>query len=523
MTRHLHLYGLLTLLILLAEGRAWGHAAPPSSPSRPAARPLPKLAVAALVQEPAAQDQKNIEDLLTIELGNQPFLQLVDRQALQAVMKEHAIVLSNQMDPKGAMALGKFAGADYLLYVLVVNDNGLATQRKAMVRLVEAATGQVRVNDQVALSENLALSLAAVREKVLAAVRPESQAVNRLTVGIAALPNRSGTDRSDKLGIELQKALRTRLSREPWAVVLEREYPRVLLDELELGRAGIVGGKTAETLPPADFVLSGAIEDVGREYEAGRPWKVRLDLTLRLRGHRGQLRQTFRSDAIEAAANELMPKIEEFRRQPASQSAVPEKELWRRQAMYLMPRRCETWAEAIVPNFSVSTASIRLETIRAWENVLVLDGNDWEAMTNLGICLIGFDRWYRGNAAAAAKCVAGSQLVERAAQQTERCSRRHVHRLYRADARHGTSSGQGNGSVRRRSRQGIQACRQFLGEVGTRHAGIDRRQSGLASGKVGSRDPECRQRPRHRARGVSTRTCARARLGARCLSADPAS
>ncbi len=181
-----------------------------------------------------------------------------------------------------------------------------------------------------------------------------------------------------------------------------------------MGRAGIVGGKTAETLPPADFVLSGAIEDVGREYEAGRPWKVRLDLTLRLRGHRGQLRQTFRSDAIEAAANELMPKIEEFRRQPASQSAVPEKELWRRQAMYLMPRRCETWAEAIVPNFSVSTASIRLETIRAWENVLVLDGNDWEAMTNLGICLIGFDRWYRGNAAAAAKCVAGSQLVERA-------------------------------------------------------------------------------------------------------------
>ena len=130
MTRHLHLYGLLTLLILLAEGRAWGHAAPPSSPSRPAARPLPKLAVAALVQEPAAQDQKNIEDLLTIELGNQPFLQLVDRQALQAVMKEHAIVLGNQMDPKGAMALGKFAGADYLLYVLVVNDNGLATRAK---------------------------------------------------------------------------------------------------------------------------------------------------------------------------------------------------------------------------------------------------------------------------------------------------------------------------------------------------------------------------------------------------------
>ena len=393
-----------------------------------------------------------------------------------------------------------------------------------MVRLVEAATGQVRVDDQVALSENLALSLAAVREKVLAAVRPESQAVNRLTVGIAALPNRSGTDRSDKLGIELQKALRTRLSREPWAVVLEREYPRVLLDELELGRAGIVGGKTAETLPPADFVLSGAIEDVGREYEAGRPWKVRLDLTLRLRGHRGQLRQTFRSDAIEAAANELMPKIEEFRRQPASQSAVPEKELWRRQAMYLMPRRCETWAEAIVPNFSVSTALIRLETIRAWENVLVLDGNDWEAMTNLGICLIGFDRWYRGDAAAAAKCVAGSQLVERGLRSKP------------SDVLADTFIAC-IGPMRDMAPARAREMAQYVVDHGKefKHADSFWVKSALVTpaSTGGSQDllrekwdraiRKCRQRPRHRARGVSTRTCARARLGARCLSADPAS
>ena len=35
-----------------------------------------------------------------IELANQPFLQLVDRQAIQAVLKEHAIALSNLNDTK---------------------------------------------------------------------------------------------------------------------------------------------------------------------------------------------------------------------------------------------------------------------------------------------------------------------------------------------------------------------------------------------------------------------------------------
>lgn len=108
-----------------------------------------------------------------------------------------------------------------------------------------------------------------------------------------------------------------------------------------------------------------------------------------------------------------MAKIEEVRRQPIPQTVVAEKELWRRQAIYLTPRRGETWADAIVPNFVSSSELNRIETIRAWENVLVLDGNDTEAMTYLGVCLIGFNRW-SGRSGAAVQCVAGSQLVERA-------------------------------------------------------------------------------------------------------------
>ena len=66
--------------------------------ARLAAKPLPKLAVVTVVQEITGPDRENIEDLLLIELGHQPFLQLVDRQALQTVMKEHAIALTNPGD-----------------------------------------------------------------------------------------------------------------------------------------------------------------------------------------------------------------------------------------------------------------------------------------------------------------------------------------------------------------------------------------------------------------------------------------
>ena len=60
-------------------------------------------------------------------------------------MKEHAIALSNLNDAKNASALGKFAGADYLLHVLIREKK--AGNDKASIRLVEVATGQVKLEE----------------------------------------------------------------------------------------------------------------------------------------------------------------------------------------------------------------------------------------------------------------------------------------------------------------------------------------------------------------------------------------
>ena len=196
---------------------------------------------------------------------------------------------------------------------------------------------------------------------------------------------------------------------------MEREYPTILLNEIDLTRAGLVAGKEIEAIPPADLVISGSMDDVSRVYEPDKPWEVTLDLSLRLRGNANQVSQTFRSDAIEAAADKIMQKIEEVRRQPVAEAAVPEKELWRRQALYLTPKPYDASRVGLNPSFPWLRESNRLELIRTWENVLLLDNNDAEAMIYLGACLIGIEpgwshhdkeRW-------TAQWIAASRLVER--------------------------------------------------------------------------------------------------------------
>ena len=414
MVRQIGLRIILTVLLLLATNPAWGQGVP-----TPVAKPSahkPALAVTVSTQQVNGQNNESLEDLLMIEMANQSVLQIVDRQKLQAVLKEQATALSNVGNTQNAIALGKFVGADYLLHVLL-------GKKAATVRLVEVASGQVKLEGDVGLRDDLALSAAAIRERVLAALQPESQAANRLTVGIAAFPNRSGTDRSDKLGIELQKALRKRLQQRPWAVVLERQYPAALLEEVDLARLGLVRKNAVEKLPPADLVILGTLDDVGREYEPGKPWAVKLDLTLRLQGHSTQIQQACRSDAVEEAADLIAAKIDKFHKQPTSQAIIPEKELWRRQALYLMPRpMLSGYRNAIIPEFYSSNETNQREVIRAWENVLLLDDTNAEAMTYLGVCGIGFSRWYYNGvnitgaerSTKSAQWVAASRLLERA-------------------------------------------------------------------------------------------------------------
>jgi hypothetical protein len=118
---------------------------------------LRSLAVTVVAKDDPRRIGQSIDDLLAVEMARQSLLQIVDRQRMQAVLKEHAISLGNTCNAKNAIALSKFVGADYLLHVFL-------EKKTAAVRLVEVAGGQVKFEGQVALRDDLALSAAAIRE-----------------------------------------------------------------------------------------------------------------------------------------------------------------------------------------------------------------------------------------------------------------------------------------------------------------------------------------------------------------------
>lgn len=387
---------------------AWGQE---SIATRPAA-PLPVLAML-MVTDPSVGDPA-VEDILLSEMASQAYMRLVDRSELKKVLQEHSLSLAGLAERNNAAQLGKITGAEFLLFVTVSNE-------KAAGRLVEVSSGKVLMEDHVKLRPDLPLAAAALREKTLAALKLTPEKRDRLTVGIAAFPNRSGTDRSDKLGLELQKALRARLQQEKWAVVLEREYPTGLLAEVELTRVGLAKG-TADQLPPADLVITGTMEDVTRQYSADKPWEIKLELTIRLHAQSVSEQLICQSDRIESAADEVVNKIIARRQRPsASQPAETEKEYWRLQALRFMPRSSYQVGRGPFDCMSDRQKLDAREAIRAWENLLLLDSDDVDARMNLGICLVslycndlrlkdtnGLDR----KRVATEQCLRGSRLVE---------------------------------------------------------------------------------------------------------------
>jgi len=359
---------------------------------------------------------ENIEDILTVNMSAQGFLQLVERAQLKLILKEHEIGLSALVDNNKAIQVGNLVGAEYLLFVKIYHN-------RVSIRLIEVRTGKIVLEEDLNIYEDIFLTSAAIREKVIKALKLKPNITECHTVGIISFINKSGTDRSDKLNLELQKSIRQRLRSETWATLLERQYPTGLLEEVELARMGLTKDNV-EKLPPADMVIFGTLQDVSSSYK-GNTWDVNIELLVRLQKRTASFTITCQSDRLEETAKRIVEEINNFRRkQTESFSVKQEKELWRRQALYLMPRSSYQVGRYYFDCISERQKNDTLEAIRAWENLLLLDPDNTEAKLNLGMCLISLYRsplkWEQGSVQVTAReqTLRGSLLVE-AAMRTE--------------------------------------------------------------------------------------------------------
>ncbi|KKL82545.1 hypothetical protein LCGC14_1983680, partial [marine sediment metagenome] len=139
--------------------------------------------------------------------------------------------------------------------------------------------------------------------------------------------------------------------------------------------------------------ILGAMEDVSKEHAADKPWRVKLDLTVRLGKRSARFDVVCGSDDLDKAADRIVRQIDAVRRrQAAVESAESEVLLWRRHALYLMPRSVYSVGRGPHDCYGRRVRLDTFEMIRAWENVLLLDADDAEAKMDLAVCLVSLSR-----------------------------------------------------------------------------------------------------------------------------------
>ena len=359
--------------LALLAGSCWAEPADPS----PDGGERVTLAVLAS-GDGASEATEHLADILVVELSAVESLQLVDRAELEKVIKEQELSRRGLSAPEESISVGKLVGAQYLLW-LGAAGSGLG------VRLTEVATTRVCLEESVKAFGDPFLTVASIREKVLRSLGLRTDVRDRITVGVAALQNRSPSERSDKLAGEIEMAIRKRLRRETWAVIAERQYPTALLDERELARLGFARND-GEMMRPAEMVILGSLNELDRTF-AGGAWRVSVEGHIRFRGKTSSFKTECSSDAVAQLAEAFIEKADPARRQTDDRAQVVESEndLWRRLALYLMPGFGQE--RALRSNRGREEQDV-LQAIRAWENVLLIKPENREAKVKLALCLI---------------------------------------------------------------------------------------------------------------------------------------
>ncbi len=333
---------------------------------------------------PDAEDGSGLRDLaaeLEAAFTGVKGIELVERTELQKILREQGLGVSGLLGPDGTVAIRKLAPADGLLILTAEWYGG-----PLHCRLVRVSDGGVLADDDfLPTGKNRPLVCARVRGEVLEAIQRKPDSKKLLTVAVGEFANGSGAHRSDSFGLLLRQALIDRMKYEDWAEIVERETPTSILNESELGRTGLTTGAAARQAS-ADIFIMGSYRDVSQEFQAKKPWLIRVDVLVLLHKVVSSMTLTCREAPAEdrldeqvGLAEKIVTGINEMRQRPPQQkSDLTEKEFWRRYAL------------VVLPAMDYGDASRCRMVARAWENVLLFDPTDMEARLNLGTSLLDY-------------------------------------------------------------------------------------------------------------------------------------
>ena len=370
-----------------------------NSPTSSAPVPLPlsqpvRLAIGSLG---LADDDQNrrLDDLLTAELTGTKGFNLVERQSLDAILKEMNLSLSGLVRARDAVRVGKLLQADWFLLGTPTTLHGI---NSIVVRLVDARTGVML--DGGVFAQKAAPELAAelagfVRQSRQAA----AEARPRMYLAIGAFEDLSVNNRQTDFPTQLRGYL-TAAYQHSRVTLLEREYVDILLQEMRLDLAGLTEGDGTNAPVPmqsAFWLVDGSYQS----YETSG-LEVELNLNIEhffehtvvfgkkptiLRDQPGEPIFKKIKEAIDGEISKNVAVVAPTRFSEAGVQMAAGRELMR-PILGSMPLPIVLGFSSPGYNNSSGRAGRNLEeAIRAFQTVLLLDPGNHQAKMYLAYCL----------------------------------------------------------------------------------------------------------------------------------------
>jgi hypothetical protein len=339
---------------------------------------------------PEEQQNRNVGDLVLAQLTGAAGLELVERQALDAVLNELQLSFSGLVRAKDVVHAGKLLRADWFLLGTPAVVNGTNV---AVIRIVDARTGVMRDAAMIPSGEGapaLASMLAAfVRQSRQAAADPKP----RSFLAIGSFEDLSVNSRQAALPRQLRSHLTAAFQRGGVAM-LEREFVNTLLKEMYLDLAGL----TEESVTNAPKPMQAAYWLVDGFYQSYETTNLQVELVLNVRrmfgrSQRFELREKpgeplFR--AVKGAIDQVMKQGDAglaFSRMTEMKALLSTgKELARIGGSDHLDHIWASYQGSTSENEMARRVRNTEEAVRAFETVLLLDPTNREARMCLAAC-----------------------------------------------------------------------------------------------------------------------------------------
>lgn len=200
------------------------------------------------------EQNRRLGDLVLAELTGAPGLNLVERQSLDAVLRELNMSLSGLVRANDAVRAGKLLKADWFLLGTEAKINGT---NSIVIRVVDASTGILRDagvfsgdKSSTQLAANIAAFVRQTRQNA-ASAKP------RVYLAIGTFEDLSVNNRQAAFPAQLRSYLTTAYQGGE-VTLLEREYVDALLQEVRLDLAGLTDTTNApEPMQSAYWLVDG--------------------------------------------------------------------------------------------------------------------------------------------------------------------------------------------------------------------------------------------------------------------------